>query len=343
MNISQILFKKSLAGACLILAVAACGPQENGKTKEKVMQEAAAPDDIEDLNAKIIERPNDPNLYVRRSLLYRDRGEFEQAIRDAERAIAIDSTVAYFRSVLAEVYYLKRDLRDARLNFERAVRLDPTDTDALLQLGQVNFLLRRYEESLSSVNDALRQNDKLAQGYFIKGMVYTELGDTVLAKSSFQTATEVNPEYYEAFIQLGQLSAYQGDPLALAYFNTAITLRPASAEALYNKGMFLQAGAKYDEAMEVYRRMMEVDPNGFLGYYNAGYLKLTEYAEYDSALYFFNQVLMLQPGYMDAKFNKGVCYEEKGDRAKAVEIYREVLAEDPDYTLAAKGLERLLE
>ncbi len=322
----------------------ACQSSENkggsGKTQG---QTKSKNDQIEQLNKQILESPNDPNLYIKRAMAYRDKSMMQLAIRDAQRALAIDSTVSFFHGVLGELEFQSGNLGGARIDLQKAVDKDPTNTDALLKLGETDFLLRRYDEAIKHVNDALRQNDQLAQGYFIKGYIYKELGDTALSKSSFQTATEVNPDHYESFMELGNLSAYQGDPLALEYFNTALTIRPNSAEALYNKGMFLQAGSKFDEAMNVYRKLMELDPDNFLGYYNAGYLDLTEFQKYDSALFYFDQVLTLQPDYIDAVFNRGVCYEEMGEKEKAIETYRKVLDQNPQYTLAAKGLERLLE
>ncbi len=300
-------------------------------------------DPIEQLSAEIIDDPNDPNLYVKRAMAYRNNKMMQLAIRDSERAIAIDSTVSYFHTVRGELQFQSGELREARLSLEKAITLDDTNTDALLKLAETNFLLRRYEEALGYTNDALRVDDKLAQGYFIKGFVYKELGDTALAISSFQTATEVNPDHYEAYMELGNLSAYQGNPLALEYFNTALGIKPKSAEALYSLGMYLQAGAQYDKALETYQRLINVDPDNFLGYYNTGYLYLTEYGKYETALAYFDTVLTIDPSYMDARYNQGVCHEEMNEPEQAIAIYRDVLEVSPDYTLAAKGLERLLD
>lgn len=300
-------------------------------------------DPIEQLSAEIIEDPNDPNLYVKRAMAYRNNQMMQLAIRDAERAIVIDSTVSYFHTVHGELQFQSGQLRDARLSLEKAVKIDESNTDALLKLAETDFLLRRYEEALEYTNDALRVNDNLGQGYFIKGFIYKELGDTTLAMSSFQTATEVNPEHYEAYMELGNLSAYQGDPLALEYFNTALGIKPKSAEALYSLGMYLQAGGQYDTALDTYRRLIDVDPDNFLGYYNSGYLYLTEYGKYETALAYFDTVLTLDPTYMDARYNQGVCHEEMNETKQAIDIYRNILEVSPDYTLAAKGLERLLD
>src|SRR5688572_12334146 len=68
-------------------------------------------DFIESLNERIVAKPNDPNLYVKRAMAYRDRKMMQLAIRDAQRALAIDSTVSYFHSVLGELEFQSGQLR----------------------------------------------------------------------------------------------------------------------------------------------------------------------------------------------------------------------------------------
>src|SRR5690554_5852593 len=336
------MLKTQLFIALFAISLMSCdsGSKSDGKISQSGNNQEV--DFIESLNERIVAKPNDPNLYVKRAMAYRDRKMMQLAIRDAQRALAIDSTVSYFHSVLGELEFQSGQLRDARLSLEKAVKYDETNTDALLKLSETNYLLRRYDEALVYTNDALRIDDKLAQGYFIKGFIYKELGDTTLAKSSFQTATEVNPDHYEAYMELGNLSAYQGDPLALEYFRTALEIKPKSAEALYSLGMFFQAGGKFDEAIAVYRQLIETDPSNFLGYYNTGYLNLTEFGEYEIALAYFDTVLTLDPTYIDAMYNRGVCFEEMNEVEQAINVYKNILVIYPDYTLAAKGLSRLL-
>lgn len=314
-------------------------PDKTGSEKKVLKRDQQ--EGVADISDEIIANPNDPNLYLKRALAYKRQNLFDLAIRDVERAIAIDPTVSYFYATLGEVYFSGGDLKSARINLEKSVAYDPENTDALLKLGEVNFLLRRYDEGLTAINDALRVNDKLAQGYFIKGYIYKELGDTASAVSSLQTATEVNPEHFEAYMELGNILAYQGDPLALEYFETAIELNPNSAQALYNKGMYLQAGSQFDEAVEVYRSLINIDSDNFLGYYNTGYIFLTEYLSFDTAMAYFDTVLLIDPTYIDAYYNKGLCFEELKEKEKAIDIYRSVLDTDPQYTLAAMGMERL--
>lgn len=325
------------------LVLASC--QDSAPKKSEIEKEVReAPQDyVEKVSDEIIESPNNPNLYIKRALAYQDRGLMELARKDVKRALSIDSTASYFHQVLGEINFLDGELRPARLSLEKATKLDDSNTDAWLKLAEVYFILRRYEEAIDAVNEALRIDDQLEQGYFIKGYVYKELGDTTRAKSSFQTTIEVNPDHYEAYMELGSLYAFQGNPLALEYFNSALDLKPKSAEAFYHKGMFLQAGSKYDEARNTYQKLLQADPNNVLAYYNLGYLHLTEYLNFDTAALYFDSVLTVQPDYVEAMYNKGLAYEEMELYGEAETAYRNALSINPQYDPAAKGLSRILE
>ncbi len=338
MKISAIFFL-----VISILAFTGCDDVSHSDDADVVKDSGITVDPIEDLTDRIIKNPNDENLYIERAMRYTDKKLFDLAKRDVERALAIDSNATHIHTAMGEVFFKAAELRDARLAFEKAVALDAKNTEAFLKLGEVNFLLRRYPEAISAVNDALRVNDQLAKGYFLKGFVYKETGDTILAKSSFQTAVEVNPEYYDAYVELGNLFASEQNDLALDYFNTALNIRPKSAEAYYNKGIYYQTTGRIEEALETYRALTKADPNAFLGYYNTGYIYLVGYQSYDTALAYFDTVLTIQPAYIDAMYNKGLCYEEMGDDGLAEAVYRDILDMDPQYTLAAMGLERLLD
>jgi len=334
-----------LAIGMSLLVLNSCEESVSETNPEPVTnQKPEAPQDyIENLSDQIIESPNDGNLYVKRAMAYTERNLMELAIKDAQRALSIDSTVSYYHQVLGEVSFLKGDLGPARRQLQKAAELDPSNTDALLKLGEVHFLLRRYDEALVAVNDALREDEQLAQGYFIKGYVYKETGDTVTSISSFQTAIEVNPDFYEAYMELGSLFAFRGDPIALEYFNSALSISPKSAEAFYHKGMFFQAGNRIDQARDTYFEMLQADPNNVLGYYNLGYLYLTEYLAFDTAVAYFDSAATVRPDYVDAIYNRGLAYEEMELYGKAEDNYRQALLINPQYDLAAKGLSRILE
>jgi tetratricopeptide (TPR) repeat protein len=71
--------------------------------------------------------------------------------------------------------------------------------------------LQQFEQAFQYLNDALRLDDQLHEAYWMKGKIYATTGADEKALSSYQTAIEVNPDFYEGFITLGIFLAERSD------------------------------------------------------------------------------------------------------------------------------------
>ena len=71
------------------------------------------------------------------------------------------------------------------------------------------------------------------------------------AISVYEKAIELNPEYYEAYNNLGTALKDQGKlDEAIDAYNKAISINPDYAEAYYNIGFTLQGQGKLEEAIK---------------------------------------------------------------------------------------------
>ena len=170
---------------------------------------------------------------------------------------------------------------------------------------------------------------------------YKMAGDTAKAVSTFQTCVEQNPDHYNGFIQLGLIYASINDDIAIAYYNNALQIYPLSTEALYNMALYYQNTERIALADKTYDKIIETNPEYFIAYYNKAFLRLVYSTDYDSAIYFFDKTLDYDETYFEAFYNKGYAYELKGDNKNAAAGYKSALALKPDFTLAAKGLNRV--
>ena len=82
---------------------------------------------------------------------------------------------------------------------------------------------------MGMLSDVLRINERTAEAYLIKGMAYETLENTTLAASSYQTAIEVDPDYYDAYIHRGILADRLGEKEALDYYNSGVIIRTKRA------------------------------------------------------------------------------------------------------------------
>lgn len=313
----------------------------NGEQPVQAVQDDPFLASLDSINALLLDSPRKASLYEQRAHLYLRVDSLDLAQRDLERAIGLDSTNVNYRLQLGDLYYRTIQIPKSFEQFEKVVQLDPNNTSAILKQAEIQLVLRNYDRSMVLVNDALRKDQHAAHGYFLKGWIYKETGDTSLALSSFRTAVEQDPEDYSAYIMLGKISAARHDPLAEQYYATATALRPNSVEAWYNKGMFHQENGQDSMALECYRRIMEIDPLNALAWYNSGYVRLEHLGDPATAKLDFGEAIRLEPGYADAWYNRGLSFERLGELDSAAHHYETVLRMQPAHDYAAKGLSRM--
>ena len=172
-------------------------------------------------------------------------------------------------------------------------------------------------------------------------MVFEEQLDTVLAISSYKTAVEQENDFYDGYIHLGLLHFYIDLDLAKGYLKNALRIQPKSMEALYAYAMCSQYNEEYNEAIETYHEILKIEeyrePYFNLGYIHQEYLKV-----YDVAIDYYSKAIAIEPTYLEAYYNRGLCYEESKEYKLAEEDLREALKLNPQYTEAALALERVI-
>lgn len=299
------------------------------------------------LNNQILAAPLNPEGYAQRAQFHLRQGEVGAAMDDLALVVQADSTRVKERHTLGELRFDVRDFEGAVREWEGILRTNDRYAPALLSLARVDVLLRSYDPAMRRINAALQVDDRLDEAYFLKGRLYLETGDTAKAASSFQTAAEVNPDRYDAFIQLGLLYASAHDDLALEYFRTARSLRPNSIEALYDEAVYLQEHAerdtsRYREALNLYGLILELDGSNASAAFNKGFIYLEFLADYASAERWFDEAIARLPYYHQAHYNRGLAIESQGREQDALEAYDAALTIDPTYTPAAIAKGRVL-
>lgn len=366
----------------LITAISSCdengGSQDPVKPADDSNAETTTDSLLQALNQKIANDPGNYMNYLERARYYGDRGLFDQAHRDIERAIKTDSTKSDVYLYKGELYW--KQLSVAPPGDDRYIKLaydeycnclekDSLNIPCHLKKAGIDIAQNQYDEANKHINKVLLIDERIAEAYYLRGRLYKSKIDTVpekskpnkvvkydpeyyaanleLAKSSYATAIEVDPNYFDAYIELGLLYADAKSDLAKEYFNSAISIRPRSIEAWYNKAYFLQQTGfrdknRYQEAMKCYDSILEIDPSFFASQFNKGYIYLEYLQEYQKAAECFTKAIELQPSYAQAYYNRGFCYESMDNLSAAEKDFRSALSYAPQYTAAAKALDRVL-
>jgi tetratricopeptide (TPR) repeat protein len=184
------------------------------------------------------------------------------------------------------------------------------------------------------------------------------------AQFYFDQWIQTHPADQEALWLRGQAFQNQKNlDRALSDFNSLLTLNPVYAEALFERGRIRFQLKQYQEAMTDFENFLKTPPGETTrilfkiapgdnavssvttaqtasqedAYYHLGLCSI-ELEEYDFALLYLDEAILLNPKIADFHAEKGRALARLGDNVPAIESYEIALQQDPDHLTAKQGL-----
>jgi tetratricopeptide (TPR) repeat protein len=143
-----------------------------------------------------------------------------------------------------------------------------------------------------------------------RGMAQETLENFEQAKTDYNKAIEINPEYANAYNNRGNIKAKQADYNgAIEDYNRAIELNSQFVEAYCNRGIAKENLRDYSQAMEDFDRAIELNSEYIDGYLRRGILK-QDSGDYAGAIRDFDRVIEIEPESKD----RIVGYKERAER-----------------------------
>jgi len=160
-----------------------------------------------------------------------DPESLERARQLAERAIALDDTLADCHSLLGQIYLWKKEHDRAIAQAERAVALAPNDADAYETLAEILGWGGRAEDSIRFIRQAMRLNPQYPFFYlWTLGHAYYLTRRTGDAVDTFNKIVAQNPNFLPAHAYLAVLFVEMGrEREAREAWDKAHRLSPAAS------------------------------------------------------------------------------------------------------------------
>ena len=179
---------------------------------------------------------------------------------------------------------------------------------------------------------AIKSNPNYVEAYNNLGTVLLDQGRLKEASNAFRKALKLLPDHPMILNNVGNVLQLQGEnDKALSWFDKAISQDPDNADAYGNSGNALRALQRYEEAFAAYKRALEINPELADTHYNMG-LILLELDELDDAIICFNQALKINPADKNIYMGLGNARSAQGNLDQAVAAYRKAIAIDPANT-----------
>jgi len=160
--------------------------------------------------------------------------------------------------------------------------------------------------------------------------LFTIVGILTLSCCLQQEDTHPKEYWDELGYNLSHAGKYEE---ALEAYDKVLEVDPNNAKEWYNKGYCLSELGRYEEALEAYDKSLELDPKLKIAWDNKGGI-LSYLNRYDEAIDAYNKALEVDTNYSDAWYNKGWALHGLGRYEEALEAYDKTLELNPRYLKA---------
>ncbi|HXP86003.1 MAG TPA: tetratricopeptide repeat protein [Bryobacteraceae bacterium] len=186
----------------------------------------------------------------------RDYQNANNAFRDAVKARPKDSNIL---TRWAYMYMEHWQPKDAQEMFGEALELDENNAQALL--GLATLAGEQYENKAYELAEkALKADPKLYQARELIAKVALEDNDSKKAAEEAHKALEMSPEAMDAMAILATMDWLENKPNT-EWFERILKINPTYGQAYETAGHFFWMNRRYIEAIQYYRKALELKPD----------------------------------------------------------------------------------
>ncbi|WP_119066035.1 tetratricopeptide repeat protein [Rubrobacter indicoceani] len=223
-------------------------------------------------------------------------------------------------------------LEEALTRFEQALQNAPEDPEVLEAVGRALLNLGRLEEAEACYLDALELDPGWAAPRMGLALVSIRRDEPFKTVHHLERAVEADPEYPEAYVELGRYYGMMGEPaLAKATFERWTKNHPDDADVLINAGLTSFDAADYAQALVFFEEALSVadDPEQVSGARTFRANSLDMLGRYKEAVAAYGEVIRESSDWWEAHANLGICQARNEHYEEAEATFRRGLAACP--------------
>ncbi len=161
------------------------------KNQEKALIQQALKDYTEALSKPRITQGSKSEALSNRGAALGMAGRFEESIRDITESVVLDSTNKNAYANRSIAYLNTGQYEKALGDYQKYLKYDPNNPNFWYESGMVLRVLKRDEEAIKSLNQALKLNPQLAIAYLERARAQAQGGNLAAAQQDYQKAQQM--------------------------------------------------------------------------------------------------------------------------------------------------------
>lgn len=302
---------------------------------------------IPNLQRVVALRKND---LATRSLLadaYLESGEYDYAISEYDDLLQkplTDSLSGRICARRAICQFYNKDKNSSLQALKKCTELFPSNAEGFCFLGQIEASQEiPSTAALNNLNKAIALDSNYVEAWYQLARYYMELKEYARARQLLLRAIDINPLHEKSQSRLGMVYYYLNNfDLAKKAYQTALAINPIDFNTHYNLGEVYYATGDTSRAMKEFNKTLEYNPGHVEANFKQGILLLSNNMIKEAIIHF-EQAAHNRGFNSRILIQLAVAYEKLGDKERAISTYRSVLEKDELNVIAQQKLKLLTE
>jgi tetratricopeptide (TPR) repeat protein len=273
---------------------------------------------LKDFTKALEIKPGMLDAYANRAFVKKAMGNLAGAIGDYDKAIEIQPENSEFYNNRGNLRFQLGQNKEAIADYGRSMKAKPKDYLAYKNRGAIYFIQKDYQLALNDYSEAIRFNTGMADLWFTRALIKKAMNDMTGATADYKKAVETDPNFgAESYSKNLGLKPIQTTP-PYEQFNK-------DAQVLDGQG-------KYQEAISMYKRAIELKADYYEAWFNLGntYGKTGKFVD---AIASFNRAIAAKKDYAEAFAGRGIANASVGKFQEALKDMSAAIKIKPDYAM----------
>jgi tetratricopeptide (TPR) repeat protein len=207
----------------------------------------------------------DPNVrkqrYVDSGNRYLQKHQYREAAIQFQNAIQLDPRYAEAHYRLAQSLLILGQWSSAYRELVRTTDLAPDNLNAQIDLGNVFLIAREFDQAQQRADSVLQRDTSNVKAHILRANALAGLQNAEASLQEMEKAIELGPNQSRSYLNLGVLqSSPEQAGAAEESFKKAVSLEPKSTVPHLALGNFYARHQRWSEAQAEYQQAIDLEP-----------------------------------------------------------------------------------